>query len=178
MATGIKRVYPDRTIFTYQGDGDLASIGMCEIVHAAARGERITVIFINNANYGMTGGQMAPTTLPGQVTSSSPTGRDVYRQGYPIQTAEMLATLEGSSYVVRRSLHSSREVRRAKKAIRTAFEVQKNDIGFSLVELLSTCPTNWKMTPDEARNWVGEEMIKVFPLGDFKVSPAVAELKI
>jgi 2-oxoglutarate ferredoxin oxidoreductase subunit beta len=178
MATGIKRVYPDRTIFTYQGDGDLASIGMCEIVHAAARGERITVIFINNANYGMTGGQMAPTTLPGQVTSSSPTGRDVYRQGYPIQTAEMLATLEGSSYVVRRSLHSSREVRRAKKAIRTAFEVQKNDIGFSLVELLSTCPTNWKMTPDEARNWVGEEMVKVFPLGDFKVSPAVAELKI
>jgi 2-oxoglutarate ferredoxin oxidoreductase subunit beta len=178
MATGIKRVYPDRTIFTYQGDGDLASIGMCEIVHAAARGERITVIFINNANYGMTGGQMAPTTLPGQVTTSSPTGRDVYRQVYPIQTAEMLATLEGSSYVVRRSLHSSREVRRAKKAIRTAFEVQKNDIGFSLVELLSTCPTNWKMTPDEARNWVGEEMIKVFPLGDFKVSPAVAELKI
>lgn len=178
MATGIKRVYPDRTIFTYQGDGDLASIGMCEIVHAAARGERITVIFINNANYGMTGGQMAPTTLPGQVTSSSPTGRDVYRQGYPIRTAELLATLEGSSYVVRRSLHSSREVRRAKKAIRTAFEVQKNDIGFSLVELLSTCPTNWKMTPDEARNWVGEEMIKVFPLGDFKVSPAVAELKI
>jgi 2-oxoglutarate ferredoxin oxidoreductase subunit beta len=178
MATGIKRVYPDRTIFTYQGDGDLASIGMCEIVHAAARGERITVIFINNANYGMTGGQMAPTTLPGQVTTSSPTGRDVYRQGYPIQTAEMLATLKGSSYVVRRSLHSSREVRRAKKAIRTAFEVQKNDIGFSLVELLSTCPTNWKMTPDEARNWVGEEMIKVFPLGDFKVSPAVAELKI
>lgn len=178
MATGIKRVYPDRTVFTYQGDGDLASIGMGEIVHAAARGERITVIFINNANYGMTGGQMAPTTLAGQVTSSSPTGRDVYRQGFPIQTAELLATLEGASYVVRRSLHSSREVRRAKKAIRTAFEVQKNDIGFSLVELLSTCPTNWKMTPDEARDWVGEEMVKVFPLGDYKVSPAVAELKI
>ena len=178
MATGIKRVYPDRTVFTYQGDGDLASIGMCEIVGAASRGELITVIFINNANYGMTGGQMAPTTLPGQKTTSSPTGRDVSRQGYPIQTAELLATLEGSAYVVRRSLHSAREIRKAKKAIRTAFEVQKHGLGFALVELLSTCPTNWGLTPDAARNWLEERMIPAFPLGDYKISSAVADLQI
>lgn len=178
MATGIKRVYPDRTVFTYQGDGDLASIGMGEIVHAAARGERITVIFINNANYGMTGGQMAPTTLPGQITTSSPTGRDTYRQGFPIKTSELLSTLDGSAYIVRRSLHSAREIVRAKRAIRTAFEVQKHNLGFSLVELLSTCPTNWGMTPDESRTWIAEDMIEYFPLGDYKVSPAVAELKI
>lgn len=176
MATGIKRVYPDHTIFTYQGDGDLASIGMGEIVGAASRGENITVIFMNNATYGMTGGQMAPTSLPGQVTSSSPTGRDVDRQGYPIQTAELLSTLQGSAYVVRRSLHNSREVRRAKKAIRTAFEVQKNGLGFSLVELLSTCPTNWGMTPVEAREWIEERMLTFYPLGDYKVSSAVAEM--
>jgi 2-oxoglutarate ferredoxin oxidoreductase subunit beta len=178
MATGIKRVYPDRTVFTYQGDGDLASIGMGEIVHAAARGERITVIFINNANYGMTGGQMAPTTIPGQKTTSSPTGRDTRRQGYPIQTAELLATLEGSAYIVRRSLHSSREIGRAKQAIRTAFEVQKHDLGFSLVELLSTCPTNWGMTADQARQWIADHMLTYFPLGDFKVTSAVADMKI
>lgn len=178
MATGIKRVLPDRLVFTYQGDGDLASIGMGEIVGAASRGELLTVVFINNANYGMTGGQMAPTTLPGQVTSSSPTGRDVVRQGHPIQTAELLATLEGAAYIVRRSLHSVREVRRAKKAIRTAFEVQKHGLGFSLVELLSTCPTNWGLSPDEARNWVEERMVPYYPLGDYKVSPAVAELKV
>lgn len=178
MATGIKRVYPDKTIFTYQGDGDLASIGMGEIVGAASRGEGITVVFINNATYGMTGGQMAPTTLPGQKTSSSPTGRDVKRQGYPIQTAELLSTLEGSAYVVRRSLHNSREIRRAKKAIRTAFEAQKHGLGFSLVELLSTCPTNWGMSPDEARDWIEERMLTFYPLGDYKVSSAVAELKI
>ncbi len=177
MATGIKRVYPDHTVFTYQGDGDLASIGMGEIVGAASRGEKITVIFINNANYGMTGGQMAPTTLPGQKTTSSPNGRDVARQGYPIQTAELLSTLEGSSYVVRRSMHNNREVRRAKKAIRTAFEVQKAGLGFSLVELLSTCPTNWGMTPVEAREWVEERMLPFFPLGDYKVSSAVADLE-
>ena len=177
MATGIKRVYPDHIVFTYQGDGDLASIGMGEIVGAASRGEKITVIFMNNANYGMTGGQMAPTTLPGQKTTSSPTGRDVKRQGYPIQTAELLSTLEGAAYVVRRSLHNNREVRQAKKAIRTAFEVQKAGLGFSLVELLSTCPTNWAMTPVEAREWVEERMLPVYPLGDYKVSPAVAELK-
>jgi len=178
MATGIKRVYPDKTVFTYQGDGDLASIGMGEIVGAASRGEGITVIFLNNANYGMTGGQMAPTTLPGQKTSSSPTGREVTRQGYPIQTSELLATLEGSAYVVRRSLHTSREIRRAKQAIRTAFEVQKHGLGFSLVELLSTCPTNWGLTPDESRDWIEERMLAFYPLGDYKVSSAVAELKI
>lgn len=178
MATGIKRVLPEHTVFTYQGDGDLASIGMGEIVGAASRGEQITVIFLNNATYGMTGGQMAPTTLPGQVTTSSPTGRDVHRQGYPIQTAELLSTLEGSSYIVRRSLHNSREVRRAKKAIRTAFEVQKHGLGFSLVELLSTCPTNWGMTPVESREWIEERMLAFYPLGDFKVSSAVAEIKV
>jgi 2-oxoglutarate ferredoxin oxidoreductase subunit beta len=178
MATGIKRVYPDRIVFTYQGDGDLASIGMGEIVGAASRGELLTVIFINNANYGMTGGQMAPTTLPGQKTTSSPTGRDVTRQGYPIRTAELLSTLEGSAYVVRRSLHNAREIRKAKKAIRTAFEVQKHRLGFSMVELLSTCPTNWRLTPDESRNWLEERMIPAFPLGDYKISPAVAELQI
>jgi len=178
MATGIKRVYPDRIVFTYQGDGDLASIGMGEIVAAAARGELLTVIFINNANYGMTGGQMAPTTLPGQKTTSSPTGRDVERQGFPIRTAELLSTLEGASYVVRRSLHDSRNIRNAKKAIRTAFEVQKQGLGFSMVELLSTCPTNWGMTPANARTWLRDSMIPYFPLGDYKVSPVVGELKI
>jgi 2-oxoglutarate ferredoxin oxidoreductase subunit beta len=178
MATGIKRVLPERLVFTYQGDGDLASIGMGEIVGAASRGELLTVIFINNATYGMTGGQMAPTTLPGQVTSSSPTGRDVARQGHPIQTAELLATLEGAAYVVRRSLHNVREVRRAKKAIRTAFEVQKNGLGFSLVELLSTCPTNWGLSPVDSRDWVEERMLPYYPLGDFKVAPSVAELKV
>ena len=178
MATGIKRVLPERTVFTYQGDGDLASIGMGEIVGAASRGELLTVVFINNANYGMTGGQMAPTTLPGQVTTSSPTGRDVKRQGHPIQTAELLSTLDGPAYVVRRSLHNTREVRRAKKALRTAFEVQKHGLGFSLVELLSTCPTNWGMSPVEARDWVEERMLTYYPLGDYKVSPAVAELNL
>lgn len=178
MATGIKRVLPKSTVFTYQGDGDLASIGMCEIVHAAARGEKITVVFINNANYGMTGGQMAPTTIAGQKTTSSPMGRDVERQGYPIRTAELLSTLQGSAYVVRRSMHNPREISRAKKAIRMAFEVQKHGLGFALVELLSTCPTNWGLTPDESRTWVEENMIEVFPLGDYKVSPAVADLKI
>ena len=178
MATGIKRVLPERLVFTYQGDGDLASIGMGEIVGAASRGELLTVIFINNATYGMTGGQMAPTTLPGQVTKSSPTGRDVSRQGYPIQTAELLSTLEGAAYVVRRSLHNVREVRRAKKAVRTAFEVQKNGLGFSLVELLSTCPTNWGMNPVDARDWVEERMLTYYPLGDYKVASSVAELKI
>ncbi len=178
MATGVKRVYPDKIVFTYQGDGDLASIGMGEVVGAASRGELITAIFINNANYGMTGGQMAPTTLPGQKTTSSPLGRDVERQGFPIKTAELLATLEGASYVVRRSLHDPRNIRLAKKAIRTAFEVQKRGLGFSMVELLSTCPTNWGMTPPAARTWLADHMIPAFPLGDYKVSPMIAELGI
>ncbi|OJX40698.1 MAG: 2-oxoglutarate oxidoreductase [Chloroflexi bacterium 44-23] len=177
MATGIKRVLPDRYVMTYQGDGDLASIGMGEIVAAAARGENITVIFLNNANYGMTGGQMAPTTLPGQKTSSSPTGRDVELAGFPIRTAELLATLDGASYVVRRSLHDPKNIRMAKKAIRLAFETQKHGLGFSLVELLSVCPTNWGMTPSQAQDWVGEVMVPYYPINDFKVHPALANIK-
>jgi len=174
MATGIKRSLPDATVFTYQGDGDLASIGMGEIVAAASRGELISVIFINNTNYGMTGGQMAPTTLPGQVTTSSPMGRDVERQGYPIRTAELLSSLDGAAYVVRRSLHDPKNIRMAKKAIRTAFEVQNQGLGFSMVELLSTCPTNWGMTPANARIWLAEHMVPYYPIGDFKVSSSIA----
>jgi len=178
MATGIKRVLPDRIVFTYQGDGDLASIGMAEIVHAAGRGENITVIFINNANYGMTGGQMAPTSLPGQKTTSSPYGRDVEQMGFPIRTAELLATLDGAGYVVRRSLHDPKNIRMAKKALRLAFEAQARGLGFSLVELLSTCPTNWGLSPLEALRWVEERMVPVFPIEDFKVSPALSELRL
>ena len=178
MATGIKRVLPDRVVFTYQGDGDMASIGMAEIVHAAARGENITVIFINNANYGMTGGQMAPTTLPGQKTTSSPYGRDVEQMGFPIRAAELLATLDGAGYVVRRSLHDPKNIRLAKKAIRLAFETQVRGLGFSMVELLSTCPTNWGMKPVEALYWLEEHMIPVFPLEDFKVTPSLKELRL
>lgn len=178
MATGIKRVLPDRIVFTYQGDGDLASIGMGEIVHAAARGENLTVIFINNANYGMTGGQMAPTTLPGMKTTSSPNGRDVETQGFPIRMAEMLATLDGVGYVVRRSLHDPKNIRLAKKAIRMAFETQAHGLGFSMVELLSTCPTNWGMTPVDSLKFVEQHMVPAFPLGDFKVSEAVHQVKV
>lgn len=177
MATGIKRVLPNRFVFTYQGDGDLASIGMAEIMHAAARGENITVIFINNAIYGMTGGQMAPTTLPGQKTTSSPNGRDVEQMGFPLRMAEVLSPLEGSGYVVRRSLHDPKNIRLAKKAIRTAFEAQKRGLGFSMVELLSTCNTNWGVTPLEALRWIEEHMVPAYPLNDFKVSPSLAEFK-
>lgn len=178
MATGVKRVLPERIVFTYQGDGDLASIGMGEIIHAAARGENITVVFLNNANYGMTGGQMAPTTLPGQKTTSSPNGRDVEQMGFPIRVAEMMATLQGVSYVVRRSLHDPKNIRQAKKALRTAFEAQKQGMGFTMIELLSTCPTNWGVTPEEAMHWVEDHMVPAYPLGDFKVSPEIAALKI
>jgi 2-oxoglutarate ferredoxin oxidoreductase subunit beta len=178
MATGIKRVFPDRIVFTYQGDGDLASIGMAETVHAAARGENITIIFINNAIYGMTGGQMAPTTLPGMKTTSSPHGRDVEAQGFPIRMAEMLATLDGAGYIVRRSLHDPANIRKAKKAIRTAFETQLHGLGFSMVELLSTCNTGWGVTPVESLTWLEEHMIPAFPLGDYKIAPSVATLKI
>lgn len=174
MATGIKRVHPDRIVFTYQGDGDLASIGMGEIIHAAARGERFTTIFINNAVYGMTGGQMAPTSLIGQVTSSSPFGRDVRLTGAPIRMAELLANLDGTAYAVRRSLHSARHINQAKKAVRKAFEAQVEGLGFSIVELLSTCPTNWGLTPVESLRWVEEHMIPAYPLGDYKVAPELA----
>ncbi len=178
MATGIKRVLPARVVFTYQGDGDLASIGMAEIVHAAARGENITVVFINNAIYGMTGGQMAPTTLPGQKTTSSPGGRDVEQMGFPIRMSEMLSSLDGTGYVVRRSLHDPKNIRLAKKAIRLAFETQVRGLGFSMVELLSSCPTNWGLTPLEALRWIEDHMVPVYPLQDFKVSPAVAEIRV
>jgi 2-oxoglutarate ferredoxin oxidoreductase subunit beta len=178
MATGVKRVLPDRVVFTYQGDGDLASIGMGEIVHAAARGENITVIFINNAIYGMTGGQMAPTTLPGMKTTSSPSGRDVEQMGFPIRMPEMLATLDGAGYVVRRSLHDPKNIRMAKKAIRLAFETQLRGLGFSLVELLSSCPTNWGLTPVESLRWIEEHMLPVYPIGDYKVAQALAGLRV
>lgn len=178
MATGVKRVLPERIVMTYQGDGDLASIGMAEIVHAAARGENITVFFLNNTNYGMTGGQMAPTTLPGQKTTSSIHGRDVETQGYPIRASELLATLDGASYVVRRSLHDPKNIRMAKKAIRTAFEVQVRGLGFSMVEFLSICPTNWGMTPVESLHWLEEKMVPYYPIGDYKVHPAIAEIKL
>ena len=177
MATGIKRVMPEKMVFTYQGDGDLASIGMAEIMHAAARGENITVIFINNAIYGMTGGQMAPTTLPGMKTTSSPLGRDVEMAGFPIRMAEILANLDGAGYIVRRSLHTPTDIRKSKKAIRTAFEVQERGLGFSMVELLSSCPTNWKLTPQEALDFIEEHMAPVYPLGDYKIRPEVTDLK-
>jgi 2-oxoglutarate ferredoxin oxidoreductase subunit beta len=178
MATGIKRVLPDRVVFTYQGDGDLASIGIAEIMHAAGRGENITVVFINNAIYGMTGGQMAPTTIPGQKTTSSPNGRDVELQGYPLRMSEMIATMDGVGYVVRRSLHDPKNIRLAKKAIRMAFETQIHGLGFSMVELLSTCPTNWGITPIESLKWLEQHMLPVFPLGDYKITTSVAEIKI
>jgi 2-oxoglutarate ferredoxin oxidoreductase subunit beta len=175
MATGVKRVNPEKFVFTYQGDGDLASIGAAEILHAAGRGENITVIFINNAIYGMTGGQMAPTTLPGQITTSSPYGRDIETQGFPMRMAEILSELDGAAYIVRRSLHDPANIRKAKKAIKKAIEVQMQGIGFGMVELLSSCPTNWKMTASEALSWVEERMIPVYPLGDYKVSSAIKE---
>jgi 2-oxoglutarate ferredoxin oxidoreductase subunit beta len=177
MATGVKRVLPDRVVFSYQGDGDLASIGMAEIMHAAGRGENITVIFINNAIYGMTGGQMAPTSLPGMKTTSSPLGRDVELQGYPLRMSEILANLDGAGYIARRSLHNPANIRKAKKAIRIAFETQVRGLGFSMVELLSTCPTNWGISPLESLEWLEEHMIPAYPLGDYKVAPGVAVIK-
>jgi 2-oxoglutarate ferredoxin oxidoreductase subunit beta len=178
MATGVKRILSDKIVMTYQGDGDLASIGTAEIVHAAARGENITVIFINNANYGMTGGQMAPTTLPGQKTTTSPGGRDVEQMGYPIRASEMLATLDGASYISRRSLHDPKNIRLAKKAIRMAFETQVRGLGFSMVELLSICPTNWGLSPLESVAWLEQHMLPFYPLSDFKVHPAIAQVRV
>ncbi len=168
VATGIKRVSPESIVFTYQGDGDLASIGMAEIVHAAVRGENITVVFINNAIYGMTGGQMAPTTLVGQKTTTSPFGRDPKMQGYPVKVSEMLATVKGARYVARCSLHNPANIQKAKQAIKKAFQNQVEGKGFSLVELLSTCSTNWGMTPQASLKWLEEKMIPEYPLGEFK----------
>lgn len=168
VATGIKRANPDNIVFTYQGDGDLAAIGTAETVHAAARGENITIIFVNNAIYGMTGGQMAPTTLPGQVTQTTPYGRDVSTAGYPIRVCEMLATVQGTSYVERVAVDSVKNVRAAKKAIKKAFANQVEGRGFSLVEVVSTCPTNWGLSPVEALQWLRDSMLPAYPLGVFK----------
>lgn len=168
VATGIKRVLPDRFVFTYQGDGDLASIGMSEVIHAAARGEKITVIFVNNAIYGMTGGQMAPTTLIGQKTVTSPEGRNPNIQGMPIRISEMISTLDGAAYIERVSTHDVPHIAKVKKAIRKAFETQKKGIGFSLIEVLSTCPTNWGIDPIESLEWMKNNMIPAYPLGVYK----------
>jgi len=168
VATGIKRVHPDKVVFTYQGDGDLASIGTAEIVHAANRGENITTIFINNAIYGMTGGQMAPTTLEGQKTTTTPYGRNLKEAGNPIKMTEMLSVLDGPSYIARVSAHSPKHIRKAKKALKKAFQMQLDGKGFSLIEVLSTCPTNWGIKPKDALNWLEEYMMPVYPLGDLK----------
>lgn len=168
VATGIKRVCPDKAVFTYQGDGDLASIGTAEIVHAATRGEKITTIFVNNAIYGMTGGQMAPTTLPGQVTTTSPYGRDTALCGWPVKVSEMLATLNGPAYIERVSVHDVPHIKKAKAAIKKAFQLQMEGRGFTMVEVLSTCPTNWGKTPQESLTWVREAMMPTFPLGVYK----------
>ena len=165
VATGIKRSDPNNIVFTYQGDGDLAAIGTAETVHSAARGENITVIFVNNAIYGMTGGQMAPTTLPGQVTQTSPYGRDVEKVGYPVKVCEMLSQVDGAAYLERVAVNNVKNIKKAKAAIKKAFQNQIEGKGFSLVEVLSTCPTNWGKTPVQALEWLEENMIPYYPLG-------------
>ncbi|MHC4500259.1 MAG: thiamine pyrophosphate-dependent enzyme [Planctomycetota bacterium] len=169
VATGMKRTNPDKIIFSYQGDGDLAAIGTAEIIHAAHRGEQITVIFINNAVFGMTGGQMAPTTMVGQVTTTTPLGRNVDSQGYPLQVSELLAVLPGAIYIERCAVHKPAEIRKTKKAIKHAFQLQLDGAkGLTMVEVLSQCPTAWRMTPTEAVEWVEKDMTKAFPLGRLK----------
>ena len=168
VATGIKRAKPDNVVFTYQGDGDLAAIGTAETVHSATRGENITVIFVNNAIYGMTGGQMAPTTLPGQVTQTTPYGRDVNYSGYPVRICEMLSTLSGVAYAERVAVNNVPNIRKAKAAIKKALTAQIGKKGFSIVEVLSGCPTNWGMTPQEALQWIDDTMIPYYPLGVYK----------
>jgi len=168
VATGIKRAYPESVVFTYQGDGDLAAIGTAETIHAANRGEGITAIFINNAVYGMTGGQMAPTTLMNQTTTTTPYGRDGQIEGYPIKMSEIVAMVKGAAYVERVAVNSPPNMRRTRRAIKKAFQTQVDGLGFALVEILSPCPTNWKMTPVESWQWVGTEMTKEFPLGVIK----------
>ena len=177
VATGLKRAMPDHVIFTYQGDGDLASIGTAETVHAAARNENITIIFINNAIYGMTGGQMAPTSLPGQITQTSPYGRDTSHCGFPVKVCEMLSQLDGPEYLERVAVNNVKNVRNAKKAIEKAFRNQVEGKGFSLIEVVSTCPTNWGMTPIDALKWVDEKMIPYYPLGVYKDRSAEEEAK-
>ena len=168
VATGVKRSDPENIVFTYQGDGDLAAIGTAETVHSAARGENITVIFVNNAIYGMTGGQMAPTTLPGQVTQTSPYGRDVNTVGYPVKVCEMLSNVDGATYLERVAVNNVKNVKKAKEAIKKAFQNQVEGKGFSLIEVLSTCPTNWGLTPDKALTWLEENMLPYYPLGVYK----------
>ena len=168
VATGIKRSRPQNIVFTYQGDGDLASIGTCETVHAAARGENITIIFVNNAIYGMTGGQMAPTSLPGQITQTSPYGRDVATQGYPVKVCEMLSQLDGAGYLERVAVNNVKNIKNAKKAILKAFKNQVEGKGFSLIEVVSTCPTNWGLTPEKALEWLSDNMLPYYPLGVYK----------
>ncbi|MEW6097281.1 MAG: thiamine pyrophosphate-dependent enzyme [bacterium] len=168
VATGIKRANPEKVVFTYQGDGDLAAIGMAETIHAAARGERITIIFINNAVYGMTGGQMAPTTLLHQKTATTPYGRSGKDAGYPIKVCELLTNLDGIAYLSRVALNTPAHILKAKAAIKKAFQVQMNDLGLGLVEILSPCPSIWRLTPKEALKWIQDEMIPVFKLGEFR----------
>jgi 2-oxoglutarate ferredoxin oxidoreductase subunit beta len=168
VATGVKRANPDKFVFTYQGDGDLAAIGTAETVHSATRGENITVIFINNTNYGMTGGQMAPTTLPNQITQTTPYGRDTKVAGFPVRVCEMLATLDGTALVQRTALDSVAHINDCKKAIRKAFKYQQEKRGFSIIEILSTCPTNWGLTPLESLERIRNECIPYYPLGVFK----------
>jgi len=175
VATGIKRVHPDSMVFTYQGDGDLAAIGTAETVHAATRGENITVIFINNAIYGMTGGQMAPTTLPGQVTQTTPYGRDVKIAGNPIRVVEMLSTLDGVAYAERVTVDSVKNVKSAKKAIKKAFQYQSEKLGYTIVEVVSTCPTNWGLSPKESFEWMRNNMLPHYPLGVYKDIKEVKE---
>ena len=178
VATGVKRSDPENhVVFTYQGDGDLASIGMAETVHAAARNENITIIFINNAIYGMTGGQMAPTSLPGQVTQTSPYGRDTNHCGFPIRVCEMLSELDGPEYLERVTVNNVKNIVKAKKAIKKAFQNQIDGKGFSLVEVVSTCPTNWGMTPQNALKWLEENMLPYYPLGCYKDRSAKEETK-
>lgn len=168
VATGLKRSLPDRLIFTYQGDGDLAAIGTAETVHSATRGENISIIFVNNAIYGMTGGQMAPTTLPGQVTQTTPYGRDVKTAGYPVRVCEMLSTLSGVAYAERVTVDCVKNIAVAKKAIHKAFEIQMKGLGFSIVEVVSSCPTNWGMSPEDALEWLRNNMLPYYPLGVYK----------
>ena len=175
VATGVKRVHPDGIVFTYQGDGDIAAIGTAEVVHAAARGEKITTIFVNNAIYGMTGGQMAPTSLVNQVTTTSPYGRKLESAGMPIRLTEMLATLDGAKFLARVAVNTPANMAKAKAAIKKAFETQIAGIGFSMVEVLSTCPTNWGMTPIEAAAWMEKNMMPYYPLGTYRSGEEVAK---
>ena len=175
VATGVKRSFPENVVFTYQGDGDLAAIGTAETVHAAARGENITIIFVNNAIYGMTGGQMAPTTLPGQITQTSPYGRNPEQVGLPVKVCELLSNVDGATYLERVAVNNVKNVKNAKKAIKKAFQNQIEGKGFSLIEVLSTCPTNWGLKPEKALEWLEENMIPYYPLGVYKDKTAEKE---